>query len=79
MHATTQIILTLYGNLWNIYNWNQTYSAASFNQEHNNPFSPQANSKQKPPPIQNGKNLRSILIELRMGFMQVYSIKNSQH
>jgi hypothetical protein len=37
------------------------WAGASFNQEHNNPFSPRANSEQMFPPIQKGKNLRSIL------------------
>jgi len=35
---------------------------ASFNQEHNNPFSPRANSKEMSPPIQKGKNVRGIVI-----------------
>lgn len=49
-----------YWKLWDIYNWTRYISGASFNQEHNNPFSPRANSKEMSPPTQRGKNVRDI-------------------
>lgn len=51
-----------YWKLWDIYNWTRYNSGASFNQEHNNPFSPRANSKEMSPPTPRGKNVRDIVI-----------------
>jgi hypothetical protein len=56
-HASTQIIIINIES-YEVFTIEPGISGASFNQEHNNPFSPRANSKEMSPPIQKGKNVR---------------------